>query len=400
MAPPDPPPAPPIPSLRAQIAPITAITLFGVSLSMSYPLFALILERAGASGAAIGLNAMAAAVGMIACAPLVPGWLRRLGMGPLMALAALALAGMFLLIPLTSDYWLLTALRLVYGFAGTVLFFASEYWIVAAAPDHARGRIIAIYALCVSGGFALGPALLGLTGLTGPLPCLVASAVMLLGLVPILWGRHDAPVADDEAPPPLAALRVFLTDPAVVFGVVLFGCIEYGVMALIAVWGVRSGLGEADSTLLLSVFALGSMALQLPLGWAADRFDRSALLVAIAACSVVAPLGMALVAPSFLALAALAVFWGATAVGLYSVALTEIGARYRGTKLAVANAAVVLGYGLGALAAPLGFGAAMDLIPPHGLMFCAAAVALFYMVLALFRAALRRHRAKTKRETP
>jgi len=49
-------------ALRAQIAPIAAITLFGISLSMSYPLFGLLLERMGASGAMIGLNSMAAAI--------------------------------------------------------------------------------------------------------------------------------------------------------------------------------------------------------------------------------------------------------------------------------------------------------------------------------------------------
>jgi MFS family permease len=393
--------APPVSALSAQIAPIAAITLFGVSLSMSYPLFALTLERAGASGAAIGLNAVAAALGMVIGAPVMPGLLRRVGMGRLVTLAALALAGTLLAIPLVADYWLLNGLRLVYGFAGTVLFFASEYWIVAAAPDHARGRIVAIYALSVSGGFALGPAILKLTGLTGTLPFLVACAVLLAGLAPVLWGLRAAPRADDgEIPPPLAALGMFRSDPAVVFGVALFGTIEFGAMALIAVWGVRSGLTEADAALLLSVFAIGAMALQLPLGWAADRFDRRKLLAAIAACCAVAPLGMALAAPSFPLLAALAAFWGATSVGLYSVALTEMGARYRGGKLAVANAAVVLSYGIGALAAPFGFGAAMDAIPPDGLMLGAAAVALAYLVLALPRVLRPPGAAPARRESP
>jgi MFS family permease len=163
---------------------------------------------------------------------------------------------------------------------------------------------------------------------------------------------------------------------------------------------VRSGLTEADAALLLSVFAIGAMALQLPLGWAADRFDRRKLLAAIAACCAVAPLGMALAAPSFPLLAALAAFWGATSVGLYSVALTEMGARYRGGKLAVANAAVVLSYGIGALAAPFGFGAAMDAIPPDGLMLGAAAVALAYLVLALPRVLRPPGAAPARRESP
>ncbi|HSF94240.1 MAG TPA: MFS transporter [Thermohalobaculum sp.] len=388
-------------ALRAQIAPITAITLFGIALAMSYPLFALMLERAGTSGAAIGLNAMAAALGMVTAAPLMPTMLRRAGMGRSMIGAALALGAMFLMIPLIEDYWLLTGLRLAYGFAATILFFASEFWIVAAAPEASRGRIIAVYALCVSGGFALGPALLKLTGLTGSLPFVAACAVMLAGLIPISWGLATAPATDDgETASPLAALAMFVAAPTVVFGVTLFGTIEFGAMALVAVWGVRSGLAEADAALLLSVFALGSMALQMPLGWAADRFDRRALLIGIAACCIVAPLGMVLTAPSFPALAAFSAFWGATSVGLYSIALTEMGARYKGNRLAVANAAVVLAYGFGALAAPLTFGAAMDALPPDGLLVGAAAVAAAYLTLALGRALWLRRRAGMRREMP
>ncbi|HUS53623.1 MAG TPA: MFS transporter [Thermohalobaculum sp.] len=379
-------------ALSAQIAPIAAITLFGISMSMSYPLFGLMLERMGASGALIGVNTMAAAIAIVVGAPAMPALLRRIGIGRLMTGAALALAVMMLAIPLYQGFWYWTGLRLIYGFAGTVLFFASEYWIVAAAPEISRGRIIAIYALCVSGGFALGPLILSLTGLDGMLPFAVASAVMLVGLVPILWGLSSAPEASSEDPPsPFAALGVFVTDPGVVFAVVLFGTIEFGALALIAVWGVRSGLSEADAALLLSVFAFGAMLLQLPLGWAADRFDRRHILAVAAAGSAIAPLTMIAAGSSFWLMAVAAAAWGSVSVGLYSVALTEIGARYRGDKLAVANAAIILAYGIGALISPVMFGFAMDAIPPDGLLIASAVLAIAYLILMLIRIAGKRN---------
>jgi MFS family permease len=375
-------------AFSAQVAPISAITLFGISLSMSYPLFALMLERMGASGALIGVNTMAAAITMVVGAPVMPALLRRTGIGRLMTGAALVLAVAMLAIPLYQGFWYWTGLRLIYGFAGTVLFFASEYWIVAAAPEIGRGRIIAIYALCVSGGFALGPLILSLTGLDGIVPFAVASAVMLVGLVPILWGLSSAPeTGGEDAPSPFAALGVFVTDPGVVFAVVLFGTIEFGALALIAVWGVRSGLSEADAALLLSVFAFGAMLLQMPLGWAADRFDRRRVLAVAAAGSAIAPLAMIAAGASFWLMAAAAAFWGAISVGLYSVALTEIGARYRGSRLAVANAAIILAYGIGALISPVLFGLAMDAIPPNGLLIATAALAFAYLILMLIRIA-------------
>jgi MFS family permease len=173
----------------------------------------------------------------------------------------------------------------------------------------------------------------------------------------------------------------------VVFAVVLFGTIEFGALALIAVWGVRSGLSEADAALLLSVFAFGAMLLQMPLGWAADRFDRRRVLAVVAAGSAIAPLAMIAAGTSFWLMAAAAAFWGAISVGLYSVALTEIGARYRGSRLAVANAAIILAYGIGALISPVLFGLAMDAIPPNGLLIAAAVLAVAYLILMLIRIA-------------
>lgn len=374
-------------TLMAQSAPIAAITLFGVTMAMSYPLFGLVLERAGASGTMIGLNTAAAAVAMVAGAPLLPPVLRRFGLGPLMIAAALALAVTMLAIPLHEGFWYWTGLRFLFGVAGTVLFFASEYWIVAAAPELSRGRIIAVYALSVSAGFALGPALLGLTGLEGMLPFAVGAGVVLAGILPILAGLSTAPrISDDDRPSPFAAFGVFLTDPAVVFAVVLFGTIEFGAMALVAVWGVRSGLPEAEAALLLSVFAVGGMVLQFPLGWAADRFDRRAVLAVVAAGSAAAPLGMMLAGASFGLAAFFAGLWGAISVGLYTIALTELGARYTGSRLAVANGAVILGYGVGALVSPALLGWAMDsALPPDGLMLASAAMALAYLALVAAR---------------
>ena len=72
-------------------------------------------------------------------------------------------------------------------------------------------------------------------------------------------------------------------------------------------------------------------------------------------------------------------------MAFYSLALTELGARYKGVSLARGNAAVVLAYGLGALVSPAAFGLAMDAIPPDGLLWLAALAACAYLALAIIR---------------
>ncbi len=371
---------------RAWAAPIAVITIVGISLSLSYPLFALLLERLGASGFAIGMTSTVAAVAMVASAPVMPIVLDRIGLVRLLVISTVGMAVLILLIPIWHNIWWWTLLRLLSGAFGTALFFASEFWIIAAAPPARRGRIVAVYAIALSGSYWLGPELLRATGIDGWLPFLTAAGVVLLGLPALWWGRNDAPEAVTETRPKFSdSVKFFKSDPAVLYGVLLFGIIEFGAMALISVWSVRVGLDEDAALLLMARLALGAMLFQLPIGWAADRFDRRGVLALAGFCSVLAPLAMIAVAPLLPALIACVVVWGGMAVALYSVALVELGARYSGAELARANAAVMLAYGLGAFLAPALMGIAMDLVPPHGLLWLAALFASAYTVLVVVR---------------
>lgn len=370
-------------------APIAAISVLGLALSMGLPLFALLMDRAGHSGTVIGLNTMAAPLAMVLSSPLMPRIMAFVGLARLAMLATGTLAAMFLVIPMVDGLVAWTLLRLVWGTCSTALFFSSEFWIVAAAPAATRGRVIAVYAIALSGAFMLGPLVLLVTGNTGTLPFVAASLITLCAFPFLARGAASAPDPGREERPELgAALRFFRTDPSLLFAVILFGAIEFGALSLVSVWGVRAGLGADAALVLMAVFAAGGMALQLPLGWAADRFNPRHILVLIAGIAVVSPLAIIAATPSATAAALPMIVWGGFGAGLYTVALTALGGRYSGVRLAEANAAVTLAYGLGALLAPGLFGLAMDRIaPPHGLLLVAALAALAYLALALWRLA-------------
>ena len=378
--------------LLSWAAPIAAISVVSISLSLTIPLYSLLLERMGASGTAIGLNHTMASIAMVATAPLLPTVVARIGLVPLM-LGALAVMALTLpTIPLIPSPWWWGFLRFCWGVAGSTLFFASEFWLVAVAPDRLRGRLIAVYSMVLAGCYMLGPVILNLTGLDRFLTYAVPTAIVLAASVPIILGRHGAPLGRHGGPVRLSApLGFFRSDPMVMWGVVLFGVIEFGGNALITVWGLRTGFAQEAAVALVFWIAFGSMVFQLPTGWAADRIERRRMLALAGIGSAIAPVGIVMFSASYPAVAAGAVLWGGIAVALYTLALTELGARYSGAKLAEANAAVILAYGLGALVSPTAFGAAMEVAPPDGLLWLAAAVALGYVLLAAFR--LRRRRA-------
>lgn len=368
------------------IAPVCLMAVVSITLSLSVPLFALLLERTGASGAMIGLNHTAAAVAMVLAAPILPRMMVYFGLYRLMMGAIALLAFCTIAIPWWESFWWWSLLRIGWGFAGTALFFGSEFWVVTNAPDESRGRIVGAYILVLSGSYMIGPLLLGAVGIDSWLIYLIPTLIILASAVPLVLGRSFVPDPRSDEPVGLfTSLRYFWTDPMVTFGVVLFGVIEFGAMGLIAVWGLRSGFEQETAVAFVFWLAAGSAICQLPVGWAADRYDRRKLLACAAAVSITAPLIIVASSGDAWIVNAAVAIWGGTAVAFYSIALTELGARYAGQAMAQANAAVMLAYGLGALAAPAAFGLAMDIVPPDGLLWLAVAAACGYLALAIVR---------------
>lgn len=110
--------------------PISAMAVVSVALSLSVPLFALLMERMGASGAEIGINHTMAAIAMVVSAPILPRILAQVGLIPLMLVSVATLALVFLAIPLWPSQVWWGLLRVCFGFAATALFFASEFWLM------------------------------------------------------------------------------------------------------------------------------------------------------------------------------------------------------------------------------------------------------------------------------
>jgi MFS family permease len=380
----------PAPGQRGLIAAIACISLFGVAQGMTHPLFALRLEDQGWSSGFIGLSGAMVALASLLVGPIMPRMIRAMGLAPFLAAGCVAAGLVILTFPLVENYWAWLGLRFLHGVASTMLFVGSEVWIVADAEPKTRGRVVGLYATSLSLGFAAGPMLLTGVGFGGATPFIACAVLSFLCLLPLATAWGEAPNAhpdDESAVPPLRFLR---TDPTVMGAVILFGAIEFGVMALLPVWGVKLGMERDAATFLVSILVLGNVALQIPLGALADRWNRRALLIGCGLTCLIAAALMPVLAGTTWPLWALLFVWGGLVAGLYTVGLVELGARYTGAALVSANAAVIASYGIGALGGPLIVGAAMDAVEPHGMSIALAAMAALYLAVALARARLRR----------
>lgn len=369
---------------RSLIAIMVHMTAIGLALGLLIPLNALVLEDWGVATWLNGLTAAMPSLAILCTMSLATricgrlGTLRSIYLG--CALATVAV----LLMPLLPEVPAWMVLRFLVGVGLALPWLVGETWINALAPARQRGRVLAVYAASLFLGFALGPALLGLTGIEGWGPFLLVAGAIAGATLPIVWVRALAPAMPRR--PKLRLSGVLRRAPSVLTAAFVAGLTESAFFALLPLHALRGGLPEANALSLLSAFLAGGILLQFPIGWLADRGGRRLLLGLLALVALGMLAVLALTGPGGLAAFVIVFLLGGMMLGFYSVGLALLGERFPVSELAVANAGFILLYEAGSIGGPTIAGAAMDLSSAHGLLISVGLALAVLALVALFRA--------------
>lgn len=360
-----------------------AVISIGLALGVTMPLVSLRLESWHYGSFAIGVMAATPAVGVLLGASLAGRLAARFGTVPLMQLCLLLGAASVALLALVQSYpvWLLP--RLFIGVALTVVFILGESWINQLAVEQWRGRLVALYGT----GYALsqlsGPLLLTLLGSDTDRGFWTGTGLLIGGSL-LLLGRGGAPQVDEHGASGRGLWVFCQRMPTIAWAVVLFAAFEAMMLTLLPVYGLRQGFTQEVALLMASVVVVGDAALQLPIGWMADRVPRRALFRACGLALLLSSLSVPLVLHTVLIWPVWVVF-GASAGGLFTLALILIGERFRDDELVRANAHVAQLWGIGCLIGPLVTGAASQWISGHALPLMMAVGAAGFVWLAWTR---------------
>lgn len=332
-----------------------AVASFGHGLTM--PLLSLVLDHQGVDETLIGLNAGTYFIAVFAVAPLATRLLRARGPAVLMLVSILATVVLLALLRAFPNVWLWFPLRFALGMAASFLWIAGEAWVNHSATETHRGRIIAIFGIVVSAGFALGPLILSMTGTEGWAPFLVTIALLLVAAAVLAGTLGSSPKLRGKTEP---LARYVLLAPVAMFGYFVFAAGDAMLLTFLPIYAAGLGVGEVDAIRLLTVLAVGSMALQYPVGWLADRVSNYAIAAAIAAILLAgsAALPWALPLPA-ISIVFMFIYGGALGA-LYTMSLVLLGRQFRGADLSAATAMLAVMFCVGAFIWPSAGGAAMD----------------------------------------
>lgn len=365
---------------RALIAVIAAVTAMAVSLSLSIPLVSLLMEKRGYGSDVIGLMGAMPALSFLLASPAVPACTRVVGSGKMLWGALLISAVSIWALSLSDNIYFWFFLRLMIGLSMAILFLISETWLNKIAREKTRGRTIAIYVSSMTCGFAFGPVLINFLGAEGSLPFIVASLIVLsAGFAFLIVGDRFPDLGEKSSYSIFSFIKIA---PMISAATILVAFFDGSVLTLLPVYGVKNGQILGIAVLMTSALLAGNILLQVPIGWLADRFDRT---LVILICGIVGVLG-ALILPLVILtpylLWPLLIVWGGGVVGTYTIALVIMGQQFKGGDLVTATAAVGMLWGLGSLLGPVLAGVAMEIIKPHGMPLTFAVACLLFVLVA------------------
>jgi MFS family permease len=349
---------------------------------MLSPLVLVLLKRNEVSTTVAGLFAATTWLGIFIVAPFASSITRRWGRRRTMwlasacpLLAALGFLG-------TDALWFWFLLELLSGMAGGLRWVLAEAFIAEFAPAGRLGRYVGIYATMVGLTFIIGPSLLAWVGSEGRTALWLVVALLAIGLawtalIPRRPPQHDAAPARAGLQGLWHAVQ---SHPIIMLAGFVGGFFELGLASILPLYGLALGLGSSAAALLISVSGLGSTLVAIPTGIVADRFrdpvqGRRTLMRIFAAAALAATCAIPLVAQQLWLLWPAVFILGGAGSSLYTLCMTDIGAREKGLSLVNCTAVLVLTYTLGGLVASGTSGALIDWSPAFAFPILLVAVA-------------------------
>ncbi|MBT4890419.1 MAG: MFS transporter [Rhodospirillales bacterium] len=371
----------------------TSVFAWGISFAGLIPLMSLTLEGRGYDPLMIGLLGAITPVGVILAAPMAPGFIQALGTARAIFITSVGITITVALLPVFDSYESWLGLRLLAGLFGAVPWIGTETWVNAIATEKSRGRITAIYITIMAISFAIGPLMLSILGTQGNQPYIIYTGLMALSHIPLILIWRYAPVLHHVKG--LKFSSFIWTIPSILAAAMVCGMVDMSFFSFLPIWGLRMGFAEDTAVLLLSIFVIGNVVLQLPIGWLADKTDRYMVLIGCGIIGIISPVLIILVAESTWSISIILFFWGGCVWALYSVSLAILGERYKGGTLTAASAVFIVAYEIANIVGPPLAGVSIDLWGPDGLMVFMGGSMTVFVIVTTIRQIIKHRQAQT-----
>jgi MFS family permease len=358
-------------------AAIACISVMAVTTGMSWTLLSLVLNSKGCSSFWIGVNAAAQSLGIIAAGFATPAILSRGGFFPSCVGAIAISCILFLLFPILDNFVAWMALRLVLGGCGSLLFIAGESWLLHAAPENYRGRIIGVLGLFWGGSFTSGPLLVSLAGTQGFAPYVLGATAAGLAGIPVLIEAKTVTVPVNQSSG-AEWLKLLRRHPTPLLALALLGVVDASMDSLLPIYGTGNGVPQESAALFVAVAVAGISLIQPLTGWAVDKCNNWTLIRILPLAGCLFTIVFGLLRTSDLQWPVLFLI-GCIDGSLWAVSFAIAGSVFSMEELTKVNSLRTILFGAAAMIGPMITGYAMDI---HGNSGFIGTLALAWLIYA------------------
>lgn len=286
------------------VSALSQIGQFGIGF-MVLPVW---LAHQGLDAPRAGLFSASQWTGMLAGLLIAPWLVERIGAKRTVSLGLAATVLAFATMSsLGWPLWLVPGL--LTGFGIGLRWIANETWLYRLVPAESSGRVVGVHEALIASAGVIGPALAVWCAVDGRITFAAGAAFTFAAALPLwLTASDDARPAtgaaqsarSSRAEKHSVAKRVPI-GPLVSLGMVVVaagGIGDGALYGLFPLFADAHGLSTTQTAVLLTLFGIGGMALQFPVGWFADRAGLAATVIVCAALSTLAIFGFALAAPA------------------------------------------------------------------------------------------------------
>ena len=358
---------------------LLAITLVGVIIGINLPLSSLTLQTWGTSTSVIGFAASMTGLATVVITPFFSKLINRFGQMGIMRFCLVVLPIAIAFLPVFQNIYIWFLLRFIIGVVATGVWLLSEVWINALAEDQHRGKIIALYSSLISLGLIVGVLISSLIPIETGGGFYVSAGIAVISAIP-LWKMDDLP--DFDVVEDISFYKYLVTAPGLMGSSWIMGFLYAATAALLPIFALPFVEGDyAQSSRTVAWLASGELTIPLFVGWLADRYDKTKLMIYISCVSVIA----LAILPAIFDIAVMRFLFlfiiGGSIMSFYSLGLTLLGQEFKGKVLASANASFIFFLSLGEILGPPVVGAAMDLFGNNAFGWFMALIGLIYLII-------------------
>ena len=297
-----------------------------------------------------------------------------------------ALAAVSILISsFDSDPLLWGAMRVVIGFCNACAFTAMESWLSDSSNKATRGKILALYNAVALSGLFVGQFLLNLASPNDSTLFVVAGVLLCLAIIPITLGKSSGPKVEEVVP--MSIFSLIAKSPLAVVCCVTGGMIYAALFNMLPMFAKHYQIVDFQLTLYMATAIFGAFALQFPVGYLSDKYDRRSVIFFLLLLSAGAGIIATLVAPlqyEWPLFVATSLTTGIIAC-LYPLSISEAFDKLRQNEMVAAMGSMILAFSLGGVIGPYSAALVMGFFGNAALFYFLAIVQVMLAGFVLYR---------------